>query len=95
MIVQETTISRLVSQFYNCFVLIMEEYEGFEQSGDVDVDGSDFENDSNESGEERMVINPTSVRERIDQTLEVLANLKGRKADSSNSRSDLVASLAR
>jgi hypothetical protein len=38
--------------------------------------------------------NPKSVRERIDEALEVLANFKSRK-DVSMSRSDLIATLAK
>lgn len=76
----------------------MNEYEGFDADNRSveDDDGSeDYEEYENGENGEHMVINPTSVRERIDQTLEVLANLRNRKAESSESRSDLIASLAR
>ena len=74
------------------YSLDMDEYEGIEHPDD-DNDGSgDGSNESDD--EEHMVIDPTSVRERIDKTLETLANWRSRK-DLSASRSDLISSLAK
>ena len=75
-----------------------EEYEGM--SGDSGSEDEEIDYTAvgrGEDGEERMVIdeNPTSVRDRIDQNLEVLANLKGRRAESTHSRSDLIATLTK
>ena len=68
-----------------------DEYEGnVYDNNDADRDESGDESD----GKEEMVLNPTSVRERIDESLEMLSNLKTRK-DRSLSRSDIISTLSR
>ena len=71
--------------------MLEQEYEGMERDNKEDSDYG-----GSELGEEMVMDeNPASVRERIDQTLEVLANLKGRRDASEHSRSDLIKSLAK
>ena len=69
--------------------MLEQEYEGMERDNKEDSDYG-----GSELGEEMVMDeNPASVRERIDQTLEVLANLKGRRDASEHSRSDLIKSF--
>lgn len=55
-----------------------------------DDDGEDEE----DSGKETMVMNPTSVRERIDYALEILADFKSRE-DKTQSRVDIITALSK
>jgi len=74
-----------------------EEYvEEDEEEEEEQMEGEEEENasDSEGSDEDRMAVNPTSVRERIDAALSTLADLKGR-VDKSKSRADIIAELSR
>lgn len=44
--------------------------------------------------EERLAVDPTTIRERIDGALEVLNNLKSRR-DKTISRSEIIAALSK
>ena len=55
-----------------------------------DDDGEDEE----DTGKETMVMNPTSVRERIDYALEILADFKSRE-DKTQSRVDIITALSK
>jgi 25S rRNA (cytosine2870-C5)-methyltransferase len=55
-----------------------------------DDDGDDEE----DTGKETMVMNPTSVRERIDYALEILADFKSRE-DKTQSRVDIITALSK
>jgi ribosomal RNA methyltransferase Nop2 len=80
-----------------------EEYSGEEDNIEMDGTGEDQEwmneNDSDDDDEEgsskkeTMVMNPTSVRERIDYALEILSDFKSRE-DKTQSRVDIIAALS-
>ena len=77
-----------------------DEYEGASEE-DAEIGGTqDWMNDNDEDGDEEdskketMVMNPTSVRERIDYALEILADFKSRE-DKSQSRVDIIAALSK
>ena len=58
-----------------------------------DSKGSDDVEDEEDGSGERMVMDPTNVKERIDAALHTLANLKTRQ-DKSQSRGDIIALLS-
>ena len=66
--------------------------EDEDEYGDGSNEGED--EDEEETGERVAPANPNSVRERIDEALQALANLKTRK-DKSKSRGDILAELSR
>ena len=55
---------------------------------------NDGEDDEEDNEKETMVMNPTSVRERIDYALEILSDFKSRE-DKSQSRVDIIAALSK
>ena len=57
-------------------------------------DENDDDDDEEDTGKETMVMNPTSVRERIDYALEILADFKSRE-DKSQSRVDIIVALSK
>lgn len=82
-----------------------EEYS--EEEGNMEMDGAgedqewmnenDSDDDDDEEGgskKETMVMNPTSVRERIDYALEILSDFKSRE-DKTQSRVDIIAALSK
>lgn len=82
-----------------------EEYS--EEEGNMEMDGggedqewmneNDSDDDDDEEGgskKETMVMNPTSVRERIDYALEILSDFKSRE-DKTQSRVDIIAALSK
>jgi len=71
-----------------------EEEEYDDEGNDNDNNNDDDEDDEDEYDEnkESMVLNPTSVRDRIDDCLESLANFKTRK-NKSISRSEIISNL--
>ena len=68
---------------------------------DAEMDGTkdwmnenDGDEDEEDSKKETMVMNPTSVRERIDYALEILSDFKSRE-DKTQSRVDIIAALSK
>jgi 25S rRNA (cytosine2870-C5)-methyltransferase len=55
---------------------------------------NDGDDDEEDNEKETMVMNPTSVRERIDYALEILSDFKSRE-DKSQSRVDIIAALSK
>ena len=77
-----------------------EDYDSEEREGEEDhfveqpdSQGSDDDDDDEDGSGERMVMDPTNVKERIDAALHTLANLKNRQ-DKSQSRGDIIALLS-
>ena len=69
--------------------------EDAEMGGTQDwMNDNDDDDDDEDSKKETMVMNPTSVRERIDYALEILADFKSRE-DKSQSRVDIIAALSK
>ena len=69
--------------------------EDAEMGGTQDwMNDNDEDDDDEDSKKETMVMNPTSVRERIDYALEILADFKSRE-DKSQSRVDIIAALSK
>ena len=78
-----------------------DEYDAASEEEDTEMGGTkdwmnenDEDDDEEDSKKETMVMNPTSVRERIDYALEILADFKSRE-DKSQSRVDIIAALSK
>ena len=72
-----------------------EDYDDEEEGGEGgEMEDQDSDAEDGLGGERLMVLNPTSVRERIDESLHTLANLKTRR-DKSKSRGDIIADLSK
>eukprot|EP01041_Mallomonas_annulata_P005018 gene5018-10042_t len=65
-----------------------------DQEEDIPESSDWLKDEIEEENEERMIVNPTYVRERIDNSLTILADFKNRR-NTSQSRSDIIAGLSR
>ena len=72
-----------------------DDYDNGNDIGDGDddkYDDDEYDDDEYDENKESMILNPTSVRDRIDDCLETLANFKTRK-NKSISRSEIIQNL--
>lgn len=82
-------LDKLFYFLIHIFVIAIQTMEG-EYEGNYFVDGSDESNEKAHFEYESMAGNPKSIKERIDNALEIFSNFKNRP-DKSMSRSDLLA----
>ena len=93
----------VVSKAHTCGTMSDEDDDEYDVTSDEDTEmggtkerlyENDGEDDEEDNEKETMVMNPTSVRERIDYALEILSDFKSRE-DKSQSRVDIIAALSK